>query len=480
MTTTTTRTSSSSAYHQDAYWSQLATSMVDKIIGSDQQYQLLEVLGHGAYGCLFLGQSLQDHAYVAIKVLSTSGLDDQQRSLQQLEIDIQTSLNKHPHILALYHTIETKKDDYLYMVMELCDGGDLFDFVLQQLDHYHPNDESLVKKLFLQIVNGVEYMHQQGVYHRDLKLENILLKLPEQDEGVFSFHDEEEEEHENDDDDNNDKDIVCKVADFGLATRERYSWEYGCGSPSYLAPEHFIHASTTTTTTTTTTAATATATATAAVLKPYDAAASDIWSLGILLLALMFGRNPWQEASLDDPAFSEFKKSTHVLKQQLFPDISMSLYHFLTACLAVDPQQRPSITELKEKFQSIDHLYATTTTTEEEEEEEGYVSIPHATSKKNTGHSFDSAFFSGGGMSWSDMMDEEDEEEEEEEEDQDFMAPTTPPSTTVATTTSTTTLKTKKEALDSAVEFENPHPPYEEDEDDTMFVHRGEQESWWL
>lgn len=386
--------------HQETYWSELSTSMVDKVVG--QEFQLLEVLGHGAYGCLFLGQSLKTNSYVAVKVLTKSGLDLQQLQLQQLEIDIQSSLS-HPNLLALHRVIQDI--DYIYMVMELCDQGDLFDFVIRDQDNNSIRDENLVKKLFLQILDAVESMHKQGVYHRDLKLENVLLQC----------QDEEDEEN-----------ISCKVADFGLATRERYSMEFGCGSTSYLAPEHFDDSN--------------------EELVPYDAAASDAWSLGVLLLALIFGRNPWQEASNADPTFNEFKRSPIMLKDQLFPELSIATYRFLEQVLTSNGSDRPSVTEMKEQFLSIDRLLTT-----DQDDYDDYEPIPTAivtSSKHNDVTSYDSAFFSGGtGSSWSDMV-EEDEEEQRHQSDNKS----------------------------------SPSPPLSQydDEDTDMFVHSGEKESWWL
>ncbi|KAI8882021.1 kinase-like protein [Backusella circina FSU 941] len=335
--------------NNETYWSTLSASMVDKIIGDE--FQLLEVLGHGAYGCLFLGQSQLDMSYAAVKVLSKTGLNHDQLRLQQLEIDIQTSLNHH-HLLKLHRVIQD--NDYIYMVMELCDGGDLFDYVANG----EPVSESSIKKLFSQILDAVQSMHNNGVYHRDIKLENILL-----------VSDEDED------------DMNCKVADFGLATRERYSTEFGCGSTSYLAPEHFDDEESD--------------------IVPYDSAASDIWSLGILLLGMMFGRNPWSEASITDATYMEFKRSPIMLKDQLFPDMSMSTFRLLCTALAPNGAKRPSIAEFREQFLAIDHLFDD----EQEEEEFGPVSIP---SKFATdAASYDSAYFSGAATSFEDLIEEE-------------------------------------------------------------------------
>ncbi|KAI9358071.1 kinase-like domain-containing protein [Pilaira anomala] len=393
----------------ESYWSELSTTMVDKIVG--QEYQLLEVLGHGAYGCLFLGQSTKNNGYVAVKVLTKSGLDLQQLQLQQLEIDIQSSLS-HPNLLALHRVIHDQ--DYIYMVMELCDQGDLFDFVIRDQDSNNSlREEDLVKKLFLQILEAVESMHAQGVYHRDLKLENVLLKC----------EDEEDED-----------DISCKVADFGLATRERYSIEFGCGSTSYLAPEHFDDSIST------------------EELVPYDAAASDVWSLGVLLLALIFGRNPWQEASSADATYNEFKRSPIILKEQLFPELSISTYRFLEQVLAVNGADRPSVSEMKDQFLSIDRLYTDEDDYDQEEPTAAiFTSTATTTATKRADiTSYDSAFFSGGtGSSWSDMV-EEDEEEQ------------------------------LRHQYDKPSSHHSPAISQYDDEDTDMFVHSGEKESWWL
>ncbi|KAG1446738.1 hypothetical protein G6F46_011782 [Rhizopus delemar] len=370
----------------EAYWSQLASSFVDKII--DKEYQLLEILGHGAYGCLFLGQSLKDNSYVAVKILAKSA---ELQPLQQLEMDIQSEL-KHPHLLALHRFIQDQ--DYLYMIMELCDQGDLFDFVIKDQEINFVREEGLVKTWFHQILDAVEHMHSQGIYHRDLKLENILLKQQDEDED----------------------ELYCKVADFGLATRERYSMEFGCGSTSYLAPEHFDDGTD---------------------LVPYDAAASDAWSLGILLLAILFGRTPWQEASHMDPAYHQFTRNPAMLKDDLFPELSLATLRWLQSALTPSGSDRPSVSVLKEQFLAIDHIYIT----EQDHHQHTLVDLSIPTGPKQSNmNSFDSAFFSGG-MSWSDMVEEEEE----------------------------TSQPTK------IFELDHPNTIHE---DTDIFVHSGE--SWWL
>ncbi|ORY94044.1 kinase-like domain-containing protein [Syncephalastrum racemosum] len=377
------------------YWTQVSQVMVDKVIkaSDDTEYQLLEELGRGSYGCLFLGQSLVDTTtYVAIKVLSKAGLDPQQQDLQQLEIDIQSSL-KHDNVLTLHGTAQDQ--EFTYMIMELCDGGDLFDFCAAR-----SVDESTARVLFSQILDAVDHLHANFVYHRDLKLENVLLI--------------------------NDAKLDCRVADFGLATRERYNMEFGCGSTAYLAPEHFDDGE--------------------EELAYYDAAASDVWSLGILLLALLVGRNPWQEATSFDNAYRAFHDDPGVLKHTLFPSLSSHCFHFLTRVLSPDPAQRPSITEMKHQFAALDRLLLEEG--QEDDDDDDYccwpVDITPIAACTSDKASFDSAVFSMGN-SWSDMV-EEDEQLQQHQAD--------------------SLASSMHEAFD--------------DEDDEMFIHSQEKSSWWL
>lgn len=370
-------------------WNQVSETMIDKLI--DDKYQLVEELGRGSYGCLFLGQSLETNEYVAVKILCKKGLDKSQLDLQQLEIDIQQSL-QHAHLLGLNQVIQ--ESDFVYMIMELCDQGDLFEYVVQ-----HPYDVNC-HVIFLQVLEAIEYMHQHNLYHRDIKLENILLQ----------------------------KEDFVKVADFGLATKERYSLEFGCGSTTYLGPEHFG------------------ADDESEILdqeefEPYDAAASDIWSLGILLLALLFGRNPWQEATEMDIAFTEFKKDPMSLLQ-LFPDLSPECMQFLQKVLAIDPKQRVSISEMKTLFSELNNL----TIDQQEDDEDEIISSPvdiHTVQHKTNKASYDSAIFSQeDGGSWSDMVEED---------------------------------------LLCVIEDDFEHITFDStEEEQELFIHDQEKESWWL
>jgi len=84
------------------------------------------------------------------------------------EIEIQYQLN-HPSILRLYNFSET--DEYVYLIMEYCENGELYKYL--QKRHKLPEEE--VKSVMEQLVEGVKYLHHRGILHRDLKLSNLFL-----------------------------------------------------------------------------------------------------------------------------------------------------------------------------------------------------------------------------------------------------------------------------------------------------------------
>ncbi|KAI9216460.1 kinase-like domain-containing protein, partial [Blastocladiella britannica] len=141
---------------------------------------------------------------LALKVISKRDQDPEQLALTRLEVSIHASVPRHPNIVRL---LEWHEDaDALYLVLERCDYGDLFDLVLAP-----PATPANTP-----IASALAACHSVGVFHRDLKPENVLLAGPLDAQGYP---------------------LVARLADFGLATRESFSLELGLGTRSYLAPE---------------------------------------------------------------------------------------------------------------------------------------------------------------------------------------------------------------------------------------------------
>ncbi|KAF9160219.1 Annexin A11 [Mortierella sp. AD010] len=297
-------------------------------------YQILDVLGYGTYGCIYLAKTLSPPGsvpeYKAIKCLSKKGLTSTQLLLQRQEIDIHLSLSSakngyHPHIVDMSSVIETK--DSLFLVMEYCSGGDLYDAITSQhaaqrdsgVDfapmanlpgrHLDVHSDRSVLDAMAQIISALAHSHNRQVFHRDLKPENILVA----------------------------SDGSLKLADFGLATKDRVSNDFGCGSSFYMAPEQQPPR-------------------TAAGRRPYLPSKSDVWSLGIIFLNLRFGRNPWKLSRVDvDATFAAYAQDPNVLRE-MFPELSTAALHFLQRVLCIDPNDRADCFEALELIQRIDTI----------------------------------------------------------------------------------------------------------------------------
>ncbi|CAG2181375.1 unnamed protein product, partial [Oppiella nova] len=188
-------------------------------------YELVRTIGKGNFAVVKLARHQITNAKVAVKVISTRALDaDQLRKLQR-EIDIMKRTAAHKHILRLYQVMQSSS--HLMLVTEFCAGGEIFD----QLVANGRMTEVTARDYFRQIVDAVDFLHAQGIVHRDLKAENLLLSADLK---------------------------VVKLADFGFSnyfSRDALlsTW---CGSPPYAAPELFEG-------------------------RHYSGPKADIWSLGV-------------------------------------------------------------------------------------------------------------------------------------------------------------------------------------------------------
>uniref|UniRef100_A0A8B9Z776 non-specific serine/threonine protein kinase n=1 Tax=Buteo japonicus TaxID=224669 RepID=A0A8B9Z776_9AVES len=199
------------------------------------RYEFLETLGKGTYGKVKKARE-RSGKLVAIKSIRKDKIKDEQDLVHiRREIEIMSSLN-HPHIIAVHEVFENSSK--IVIVMEYASKGDLYDYISER----QRLTEQEARHFFRQVVSAVYYCHKNGIVHRDLKLENILL----------------------------DTNGNIKIADFGLSNvyqQDKLLQTY-CGSPLYASPE-IING------------------------RPYKGPEVDSWSLGVLLYILVHGTMPF-------------------------------------------------------------------------------------------------------------------------------------------------------------------------------------------
>lgn len=132
----------------------------------EDYYDMSEkVLGKGTYGTVYLAKVKGSNTNRAVKVIQKDKVNNAERF--KCEVDIMKTLD-HPNILRMYDFFEDKKN--VYLVLEICEGGELFDRIVD--NKYFEEEQG--RGIFRQIIKAINYCHANGVCHRDLKPENFL------------------------------------------------------------------------------------------------------------------------------------------------------------------------------------------------------------------------------------------------------------------------------------------------------------------
>lgn len=129
-------------------------------------------LGTGAYGVVSLCKHKITGQERAVKKVAKKKIKNMERFQQEIEILQQLD---HPHVLKLYEYFEDSRN--VYLVTEICRGGELFDRIIEA-EFF---SEKVASKIFKQILQSLNYCHSQGIAHRDLKPENFLFESKDQD-----------------------------------------------------------------------------------------------------------------------------------------------------------------------------------------------------------------------------------------------------------------------------------------------------------
>ena len=269
-------------------------SIIDDLI-------LIKYLNSGCFSETYLSIKRGSNQLYATKRISLEIIDQEQIFKENInnEIMILNQL-KHPNIVKLYD-VKIKKD-YVYLVMEYCNGGTL----LEALNNYkkmygRPFTEKIVQFLMKQILSAVDYLHKNGIIHRDLKLENILLKynseIEANNQNIFASQ--------------------IKIIDFNISSRaENYNYQCKGEESIYMNPAFFVNEFND---------------------IVYDEKI-DIWALGVLCYEMFTGQKPYQ--------IENFVRSIDSLNIIFPKNISLVAQSFLSSMLCKNRDKRLNANQL--------------------------------------------------------------------------------------------------------------------------------------
>ncbi|KAA8547501.1 hypothetical protein F0562_003930 [Nyssa sinensis] len=252
----------------------------------DKNYTIGKLLGHGQFGYTYVATDKSKGDRVAVKRIEKKkmvlpiAVEDVKR-----EVKILQALTGHENVVQFYNAFED--DSSVYIVMELCEGGELLDRILAKKDsRYTEKDAAIVVRQMLKVAAEC---HLHGLVHRDMKPENFLFKSPKEDSPL-------------------------KATDFGLSDfiRPGKKFQDIVGSAYYVAPE---------------------------VLKRRSGPESDVWSIGVITYILLCGRRPFWDKT-EDGIFKEVLRNRPDFRRKPWPSISNSGKDFVKKLLVKDPRAR--------------------------------------------------------------------------------------------------------------------------------------------
>ncbi|XP_044513235.1 serine/threonine-protein kinase PLK1 [Gracilinanus agilis] len=269
---------------------------------SRRRYLRGRFLGKGGFAKCFELSDLESKEVFAGKIVPKSLLlKPHQKEKMSMEINIHKSL-VHQHIVGFHGFFEDS--DFVFVVLELCRRRSLLELHKRRKAVTEPEARYYLR----QIVLGCQYLHQNKVIHRDLKLGNLFLN----------------------------DDMEVKIGDFGLATRVEYDGERKrtlCGTPNYIAPE--------------------------VLSKKGHSFEVDVWSIGCIMYTLLVGKPPFETSCLKE-TYIRIKKNEYSIPKHINP-VAASL---IQKMLRSDPASRPTISELlNDEFFSSGYIPARLPTT---------------------------------------------------------------------------------------------------------------------
>lgn len=257
-------------------------------------YMIKNDIGQGSYGKVFQVKNKQSGEIRACKQLAIKHIQNLETFMKEINILAQMD---HPNIIKLFEVFQDKR--FVYLVMEECTGGELFDRIIDKLQNDSLFTEREAAKLFKQVMNAICYCHSKGICHRDLKPENLLLS-------------------------NKNEDSDIKVIDFGLSnifkdqsTGKEIKMTSKVGTAYYVSPE---------------------------VLSGNYDEKCDVWSAGVILYIIICGDPPFNGQN-DNEIYKRIKLKKFGYTNPIWNGISENAKDLINLMLS-DPDKRPSAEEV--------------------------------------------------------------------------------------------------------------------------------------
>ena len=252
-----------------------------KVTDLKATYDIGEVLGAGSFGKVFFAKDKMNEKFeLAIKCINKKHLDKEELENLQNEVKLMQQVD-HPNIVRYYETYDDKK--FLYLCMELCNGGELLSKMEKDSMYNEPKAAEIMNKLF----RALNHCHADNIIHRDIKPENIMW--------------------------GNDGEV--KLIDFGFAIKMQLKKARMdiAGTPYYIAPE---------------------------VLNGVYGKECDTWSTGVVLYQMMTGLRPFDGNSQEE-VFGLIQAGDYKFPKQ--PELSEQVKDLITRMLIVDPAKRITV-----------------------------------------------------------------------------------------------------------------------------------------
>jgi serine/threonine protein kinase len=249
-------------------------------------YKIEDELGAGSFAIVRQGVNKMTGESVAIKIINRTEMEEDDEVALRTEVEILSQID-HPNVVKMHEVFD--EEDFLYIVLELMTGGELFDRIVEKESYSEKEAADTIRP----IVDAIKYCHESGFIHRDLKPENLLYETKEEES-------------------------IIKISDFGLARflPTNAFATTACGTPGYVAPEILRG-------------------------KGYGASV-DVWSIGITLYILLCGFPPFYSEDNAD-LFEQIKKGEFEFPSPYWDDISEMAKDLISKILTVDTSERIDI-----------------------------------------------------------------------------------------------------------------------------------------